>query len=81
MKIRSHMVVHDVNPEKSMVYVLVEGVVGDCAVYMKEVDTPTTRSEEAGWLERFVADTGGKVSIRDIDALPFRIPSHLTYRA
>lgn len=77
MKIRSFMGVQD-GPDTLTLYVLTEGCARDCAVYMQgglpancDVSREVSR----------VAFHGAKVSIRNIDALPFRIPSDLTYRA
>ena len=77
MKIRSFMGVQD-GPETLTLYVLIEGRVRDCAVYMQsglpancDVSLEVAR----------IASGGAKVNIRNIDSLPFRIPSDLTYRA
>lgn len=79
MNIRSHMIVHQ--GPKAVIYVLVEGAANDCAVYMKEVTLEDLNSGVHMMLVNDVAARGGKVSIRDIDALPFKIPSDLVYRA
>lgn len=77
MKIRSFMGVQT-GPETLTLYVLTEGCVGDCAVYMQSglpLDCDVSMEVSR------VAFHGAKVSIRHVDALPFRIPSDLTYRA
>lgn len=81
MKIYSYMVVNDIDPGESMAYVLVEGATRDCAVYMRRIPTEALSKVDMNMEVYDVASRGGKVSIRDIDNLPFKIPSHLEYRA
>lgn len=77
MKLRSFMGVHDAKTDTFTLYVLVEGAVRDCAVYMQEGFPETTDILVAAYE---VAAHGEKVRSRDVDALPFPIPSDLTYR-
>lgn len=76
MLIRSFMFIID-QVEGGTLYVLVESVVKDCAVYMRS-GLPPNFDVYATVVD--VALHGSKVSARDADALPFKIPSDLTYR-
>lgn len=78
-KIRSHMVVYETGSGRATVYVLVEGAVKDCAVYMEEMPDyeAFALSSDRLWS---IAGHAEKVRSLDVDALPFKIPSDLTYR-
>lgn len=76
MNIHSFMFVAD-KVETGTLYVMTIGAANDCAVYMRD-GIPHNFDVNAAVVD--VALHGGKVSARDSDALPFRIPSHLTYR-
>lgn len=82
MKMRGYMVVNDCEPQRFMLYVLVENENSSCAVYMRSFpkkNGPLGCSVSELQLSETVTG-GGKVQSRDIHALPFKIPSDLIYR-
>ena len=81
MKIRSYMVVTDLEMNRFTLYVLVEGRVNNCVVYIRRwpmKNGPFGSFVTENQLIETMA-TGQKVLKKDSRFLPFKIPSDLTY--